>query len=240
MAFVVAVFGALTMTVAHDREWVRAFGMSSVGAIAWAGAFLLGWTAMTVTMMLPSAVPFISVAHRLGGWAVACCSTAGFALVWVGVGVVAGAMLWLSGDWLARLPPDALEALAAGTLFIAGAYQLTPWAHSCRRNCARPFAIFARRWRSGARHIQASLAGVDYGVSCVGCCVPMIAVMVFIGVSDLLWMVLLALLMVAQKDVAWRRRHDVAIAALLCLGGMAMTLGWWSPSLHTLRSLCTS
>lgn len=207
--------------------------------LAWAGIFLTEWLLMTGAMMLPSSVPFLAAVHRVGGGAAGCVAAAAYVTAWGLLGCVLCGALWLAGDVLARYPPDTVARAAGASLIAAAAYQLTPLARSCQRACAHPFAILARHWHGpGGRGWGAWNAGLHYGLSCIGCCVAMIVVMLVLGVHDLVWMLLFAGLMVLQKHAAWGGRYAMAAAAATSIAGLALFAGWWAPSLKGLRALC--
>lgn len=232
---------ALLFLVAHAHQagWiVHGVQPPSLGVAAWAALFLAGWTLMTVAMMLPSSLAFLRAAQRLGGMAAGAWAGVAYVAVWLAVGGGMWVALWLSGGLLLRLPPGGVETLAGISLLGAAIYQVSPLARSCQRACARPFGILARHWTGTSRHADAWTAGVHYGLSCVGCCVAMIALMFVVGMNDVVWLLVLALLMAAQKHPAWGRGLNVTTALALGSGGVAILAGWWSPALLGLRALC--
>ena len=70
----------------------------------------------------------------------------------------------------------------------------------------------ARAERSGMRWTGRSPArdafriGVEHGAYCVGCCWSLMVVMFAVGSGSLGWMLLLALVMAAEKNLPWGRR----------------------------------
>ena len=205
----------------------------------WVALFLAGWTLMTSAMMLPSSLPFLVAAQRAGGGEASTAAGFGFTAAWFAVGVVLCALLWMAGDLLAQIGPGRAEQLAGATLMAAALYQLSPLARSCQRACARPFGIIARHWRGeGTPRHDALMAGLHYGMSCVGCCLAMIALMFVFGMHDLFWMAGLALLMVVQKHAVWGPRLAMPAAAALMAAGVAIAAGWWVVPLRSLRALC--
>lgn len=201
--------------------------------------FLAGWTLMTSAMMLPSSLPFLWAAQRVGGVDASTAAGFGFTAVWFAVGVVISVALWLAGGLLAGIGPGVAEQIAGVSLMAAAIYQVSPLARSCQRACARPFAIIAQHWRGeGRRRRDALRAGLHYGLSCVGCCLAMIVLMFVFGMHDLFWMAGLALLMVIQKHAVWGRRIALPMAAILMVAGIAIAAGWWSVPLRSLRALC--
>lgn len=209
--------------------------------LAWGILFVAAWTLMTGAMMLPSSLPFLRAAETIGGTAASTAAAAGFIGVWALVGVLLCAAFFVLGGLLATLPPGGIEAAAGFGLMAAGAYQLGPLAQSCQQACAQPFAIFARHWHGArSRHRDGLAAGIHYGVSCVGCCIPMIAVMLVVGMSDLFWIFGLALMMIVLKHAAWGPYLRLPAAAALAAAGVAIAAGWWTVPLHSLRYLCAS
>lgn len=207
--------------------------------VAWGALFLATWTLMTGVMMLPSSLPFLHAMHRVGGAAASGVAGAAFTLVWLAVGVLQGVALWMSGDVFAGLTPGSAERWAGASLVAAALYQASPFATACQRACAQPYAILARHWQSTTlRRRNAINAGLHYGATCVGCCVPMMVIMFVVGTHDLLWLLALATLMALQKHGRIGAHVALPLAATLAAAGVAIGMGWWEVPLHTLRALC--
>ena len=61
--------------------------------------------------------------------------------------------------------------------------------------------------------------GIVHGAYCLGCCWALFAVLVAAGVMSLAWMLLLTLVVFAEKVLPWGRRSAFGVgAALLVLG----------------------
>lgn len=217
----------------------RGASAATWGVAGWVTLFLAGWTLMTSAMMLPSSLPFLVAAQRAGGVDASTAAGFGFTAAWFAVGIVLGAGLWMVGGRLGQLAPGRAEQIAGASLMAAALYQASPLARSCQRACARPFGIIAQHWRGEGRpRRDALMAGLHYGMSCVGCCLAMIALMFVFGMHDLVWMVGLALLMVLQKHAVWGPRLAMPAAAALMAAGVAIAAGWWVVPLRSLRALC--
>src|SRR5207253_6757383 len=102
-------------------------------------------------------------------------------------------------------------------LIVAGLYQFSPVKNVCLRHCRSPLDFilthdFGRGWRSALR------AGVSHGAYCVGCCWALMAVLVVVGLMNLVWMAALALVFLAEKNLRWgvvvNRLAGTAVAAL--------------------------
>jgi predicted metal-binding membrane protein len=207
------------------------------GGITWSAAFLttwmLAWMLMTAAMMLPSATPLLVSLDRIARnhssrHAIPVLATLAYLGVW---GVVGIAALTTSAAAEAYLVPRAstqvVSWIAGGCLVLAGLYGLSPLASACLRACRRPFGFLARYWRggSGAR-LQAARIGAAYGVSCVGCCVPMLGIMFVVGMANIAIVIAMGVVMVIMKTsiVGTWVAHLLAIA--LIGAGVAIGFAW--------------
>ncbi|KQW01274.1 DUF2182 domain-containing protein [Rhizobacter sp. Root1221] len=221
--------------------WSHGVRPAQASLPAWVALFLAAWTLMTGAMMLPTSLPFLLAALRVGGETASTMAGLGFTAVWLAIGAIECSALWAAGELLDAFAPGRAEQLAGASLVAAAAYQLSPLANACQRACARPFAILAQHVHgTGSSRREALAAGLHYGASCVGCCLPMIVVMFVVGAHDLAWILALALLMAIQKHAVWGARIALPAAAVLALCGLAIGIGWWVPPLHSLRALCGS
>jgi predicted metal-binding membrane protein len=207
-------------------------------AASWIALFLAGWVLMTGAMMLPASLPFLDAVARVGGGFAAAIAGLAFSAVWFLVGVLICGIFWASGSLLAGLAPGQAEQLAGGSLVVAGVYQASPLASACQRACATPFAILARHWHGGAPRPDAAMSGLHYGLVCVGCCLPVVLVMLLLGVHDVFWTLALALVMAVQKNVTFGARLATPFAVILLAAGIAIAVGIWRPELVGLRVLC--
>lgn len=234
-----AVFAIAGVSLALLAALPQSAGASVWGAAGWIVLFLAGWTLMTGAMMLPSSAPFLAAAQRVGGVDASTMAGFGFTATWFAVGAVLCAGMWAVGGLVREIAPGRAEQIAGTSLIVAAIYQASPMARSCQRACARPFGILAQHWRGEGRpRHDALMAGLHYGMSCVGCCLAMIVLMFVFGMHDLLWMVGLALLMVVLKHAVWGPRIAMPSAAALMAAGIAIAAGWWVVPLRNLRALC--
>jgi predicted metal-binding membrane protein len=133
--------------------------------------------------------------------------------VWLAFGVVCYLLYnALDMPW----PNQALIGGAA--LIIAGLYALTPLKRAsearCRELCAVHGPLPFNLMRS------AILAGGRYGLSCLGCSAGLMVAMVLIGMSSLIWMVVLSVGVLVYKlaPAPAQRRMFALSAALVLLG----------------------
>jgi predicted metal-binding membrane protein len=98
-------------------------------------------------------------------------------------------------------------AVAAGVVTVAaGLYELTPLKRRCRERC--------REDRSG----------LAFGVHCVGASIGLMAVFVALGVMNVAWMAVVAVLVAAQKLLAPRTSIDVPLALAIVALGLIVAL----------------
>ena len=192
----------------------------SMGAVL----FLTMWVTMMVAMMLPTIAPMVlahlAVTQRRGhGTLPTLAFVGGYLLVWSAIGVVPMISYWafaqLSGE---AVQSRWLPVLAGTILVVTGAYQFTSWKQVCLDKCQSPFAfVVAHDFGGGAR--SALRAGVVHGAFCLGCCWALMAVLVVVGLMNLLWMAGIFVLFFVEKH--WK--HGIVLAktagiALIMLG----------------------
>jgi predicted metal-binding membrane protein len=220
----------------NDASDMAAMGMAGANwSIAAAVAFTAAWTVMMVAMMFPSAAPMlllfrtVAAQQRVSGGAFA--STwvfaSGYLLVWTGVGAATWVLVQALGDAAGRM---ALEARAnwahlalGGVLIAAGLYQLTPLKEVCLDHCRSPFAFVMQHWRpgpAGALHM-----GIVHGLYCLGCCWALFAVLVAAGVMSLAWMLLLTLIIFAEKVLSLGRLISLAVGVAFLVVGTIVAVG---------------
>ena len=152
-------------------------------------------------------------------------------LVWSGFGVLAWAAdaavraLVLRADALVR--HDWL--LGAGVLAAAGLFQFSALKYRCLDACQSPFVFVAARWHGRAPRREALRLGTAHGAFCVGCCWALMLVTFVVGMGSLGWMLALAALMAAEKNLPVGRR----LRAPLGFGLIA----WATSRAHAVRRL---
>jgi predicted metal-binding membrane protein len=195
-------------------------------------AFLVAWGVMMAAMMLPSAIPMIAlygaVSRNGGRSGPAGLSTAAFALtylvVWLAGGVpVFVASLFLRQAVMANSQLAGLTPLAvAVVLGAAGLYQFSPLKQACLRSCRSPLGFLMGNWRSGYR---GSLAlGLKHAISCVGCCLGLMVVLVAAGAMSLPWVLLIATLIFVEKVIPWGEWTARISGGLLVILGLVVLL----------------
>jgi predicted metal-binding membrane protein len=195
------------------------------------------WQAMTAAMMLPSSLPLALLYSRMARNAPRYSASislflAAYFAVWTAFALVAfgGDMLLHrlvhASQWLTAHD----QVVAAGTLGLAGSFQLTPFKDACLRTCRHPAVYLMRHYRRGPA--AGAALGLEHGLFCVGCCWALMLVMFAVGVAHLAWMGALALVMFVEKATPRGRRLVGPIAiALLALAAMALVVPGSVPGL---------
>ncbi|WP_262265765.1 DUF2182 domain-containing protein [Microvirga yunnanensis] len=201
-------------------------------SVGGAAAFIIAWTVMMAAMMLPAAAPMIltfaqAQARRdrailVPTWIF----IAGYLLVWLAAGLVVYPFVQWGHDMAshpASRGDDWAPLALGGTLIVAGSYQFTPLKRLCLRHCRSPLAFVTLHWREGQG--GALRMGAQHGLYCLGCCWALFGILVAAGVMNLAWMLLLTLLVFAEKVLPLGQRLSTIIGLALVAGGVAAASG---------------
>ncbi len=196
------------------------------------GLYVAGWTLMLAAMMLPTALPVLWLLARVAGRRHApaplvAAAALGYLAAWAGFGVAAHladagllAAARTSG-WLAFNG----WAVAALVLALAGAFQFSALKRRCLDRCRSPLALVMTHWRGRRPLAEAAGLGLAHGAFCVGCCWALMLVMFAVGTGNLGWMLLLGLVMAAEKNLPrGRALGSAAGVALLAAAGLLLAL----------------
>jgi predicted metal-binding membrane protein len=227
------------------RRAALACGLLSLAAIAWVatvvrmsgmdggpgtdpgaiGFFISTWVVMMAAMMLPAITPAL-ISHRdlrVGqrsrrSGAAATGSglfLAGYLAVWAAAGL-AGYALIEAGRALAGGPlgwGHAGRGVAAGVLVAAALYQLTPYKRSCLDRCRGRHAVARSAGRDGTA--GALRMGIEHGAWCLGCCWALMAALFALGAMSIGWMVVVSVLIAAERLLPWSVLSTAAAGSLL-------------------------
>lgn len=194
-------------------------GMIAPAAAPWSAvefAFMfVMWAVMMVGMMAPSAAPMILMYARVGrqgkiagkplaatGW-----FAAGYFLAWAGFSLAATVALWvLEREALldARMA-SANILVGAIVLMAAGIYQWTPIKNACLAQCQTPLRFLMSHGGFRGNVLGCLRLGLLHGTYCVGCCWILMALLFVVGVMNVLWIALLAVLVLLEKLTPWGR-----------------------------------
>jgi predicted metal-binding membrane protein len=193
-------------------------------------AYVAGWVLMLSAMMLPTALPVLSIFQRItAGRADAArllaLAAAGYLGAWAGFGLVAHLAdlglaaavrqsAWLTfNGW----------ALGAAVLALAGLFQFSDLKRRCLDRCRSPLAEVTAHWHGRHPVREAWRLGLAHGIFCVGCCWALMLIMFVVGTGNVGWMLLLGLAMAAEKNLPRGRRLSapLGIGLLAWSGGLA-------------------
>jgi len=200
-----ATFGLATASWVGAVRLMTGMDMGVATRLGSFASFIAVWVVMMAAMMLPAAAPAVRRRAQAGGRVRAAPLFIGsYLAVWALAGVVVYAVYRPHGY------------VAAGVVVIvAGAYELTPLKRHFRRRC-----------RDSVR------SGFRFGLCCVGSTVGLMAVLVAVGVMSVPWMVVIAVLVLAQKLLPPRAAVDVPLAlAIAGLGAWIIIVPWSVPGL---------
>jgi predicted metal-binding membrane protein len=188
------------LLVLVGAAWVISVGrMNGMGMGSGLGSlsfFVVTWTVMMVAMMLPSALP---AALGLDGLAPLVFAVS-YVAVWGLVGFAAFAAY------------RGIHAAAAGVVFAAAIYQLTPLKRRCLARCRNDL-------RSDMNGVT---AGLRYGVNCLGCSAGLMLVLLVLGAMSVTWMLVVAALVFVEKVPRFGASLVEPVALLLA--GLGATL----------------
>jgi len=212
--------------------WVFTIGQASsmaMGGLAMMGAglFLITWLVMMVAMMFPSVAPmtlaFASVTRARGdGVLPTAAFVTGYLMVWTAVGLVPLVVLQALNQFFITAP-SWLPRLGGAVIIVAGIYQLTPLKDACLRACRSPLG-FVMTHNFGGGLPAAVTAGASHGLYCLGCCWALMAVLAVLGLMNIAWMALFAVVFFIEKNV---RRGELLprIVGVACIaGGLAVAV----------------
>jgi len=210
----------------------RHLGTTSQNAALFAVIFVVGWTLMTIAMMLPTSVPLVVLFHRMVGdresaaWLVTVL-LCGYVGTWAFCGVLLQLANWALRAVLAQVSWLAAAPWIGGALVltVAGLYQFSSLKYACLDKCRSPLTFITSRWQGGNESAQSLRIGVEHGLFCVGCCWSLMALMFLVGTGSLIWMLLLGVVMALEKNLPWGRRLSAPLGWLLLTAAMAVVLG---------------
>jgi predicted metal-binding membrane protein len=185
------------------------------------------WQVMIAAMMAPVVAPWLlALARRHQGVASLPGFLAGYSLVWAASGIAATALQWtLSVGGLLSAGQFLDHPWVAGACLVAvGAYQWTPVKDACIRHCQSPMSFMLAHWRDGTR--GAVWMGARHGIHCVGCCWPLMTLMLLAGAMSPIWMAAVAAFALAEMYVPrLRPLPRLAGTGLAALGALLPILG---------------
>lgn len=199
---------AWTYLVMMSGQSVPVTGMGSASHTS-VGLLSSMWVAMAIAMMLPTAVPMISAYMEICQTAAAKSITtvsplvliAGYLSVWLIFAISAAITQvgFIQLSLLLAVSPATSQGVASALLIAGGFYQFSNLKQACLTKCRAPLNFFFANWSDNPRDIFQ--LGLKQGLFCLGCCWALMLVMFVTGIMNILWMVALTALMVAEKTI---------------------------------------
>ena len=158
------------------------------------GFFIAVWAAMMAAMMLPGAAPAVLRRAQAGGVRAVPLFVGSYLAVWALAGVAVYAVYRPHGT------------LVAGVVTIAaGIYEFTPLKQHYRRRCR-----------------ETTGSGLGFGLCCAGSSAGLMAMLVALGVMSIPWMVMITIIVLAQKLLRPMAALDVLLA--LAISGLGILI----------------
>lgn len=195
---------------------------------------LVMWAIMMAAMMLPSATPMVRMfarsAEGQSGHSVGSLTSAfvgGYLAVWTVFSAVITLAQWglLELRLVTPMMESASASLSGGLLVAAGVFQFTDFKNACLNKCRTPMGFLMTEWRPGVR--GAFIMGLRHGAYCTGCCAMLMLLLFVLGVMNLVWIIVLTLVVLAEKllpaESVWPTR--ALGAGLIAWGGYILLIG---------------
>jgi len=187
------------------------------------------WVLMMAAMMLPGVAPVASLYTRsfsgrpIGRLAL---FGLGYLVIWALLGLPAFAVA-TGVDTISARSPSLVRWEVVGVLLGLAVYQLTPLKQVCLRHCRSPVSelLYYASFRGPARDLR---VGAHHGLYCTGCCWPLMVLLIAVGTMNVIAMLALTPIILAEKLLpkGVLISRAVAIAALT-----AAFVATFSPSL---------
>ena len=193
--------------------------------------YVVGWTLMTVAMMLPSSLPLIEIFRRLtikkkNHLQLVALVIAGYLIVWAGFGIVAHIGDWGLYQLLGRVPWVQSNGWVLGVsiLVLAGGFQFSSLKYRCLDKCRAPLSFVMQYWRGKRDQLHSFMLGVHHGIFCVGCCWALMLLMFVVGTGSIGWMLALGAVMAIEKNMPWGRKLSAPLGVALIGVGLLIVV----------------
>lgn len=191
--------------------------------------FVVGWTVMTVAMMLPTTLPVITIFHTFAGSR----RDRAFLIIllitgYLGVWILFGTVIYIGYLFLHRLVTSSTlltnHIWTGGPLILilAGLFQFSSIKHRCLEKCRSPLSFVVEHWQGRNEKWNAFRLGVDHGIFCVGCCWALMLLMFVVGFGSIGWMFILAAIMAVEKNFPWGRQISTPLGIILISFGLIL------------------
>jgi len=186
-------------------------GMAMPMMTTWSSAdfvfMLVMWAVMMFAMMLPSVTPTVMIFGQVTqrrksagrSFAPTAAFVAGYLLTWTWFSLLATVVNWWlhTHGWMTSMMGHIGPGIGGVLLIAAGLFQWTPLKNACLDHCRSPMSFLMHHWREGVS--GATMMGMHHGVYCLGCCWMLMALLFVLGVMNLPWVAVLAIVVLAEK-----------------------------------------
>ncbi len=197
---------------------------------------MVAWALMIAAMMLPTTLPILEMFRRIvigrtDRNRLLVLVILGYLVAWLGFGLLAHALDELLHAVAENVPWLVTHGWTVGAVVVgtAGVFQFSALKYRCLDKCHTPFGFIVERWRGQAPSREALRLGLDHGVFCIGCCWALMLLMFVVGMASIGWMLALAAVMAAEKNLPGGKRLRTPLgAALIAWAGaiVAVNVGW--------------
>jgi predicted metal-binding membrane protein len=109
-----------------------------------------------------------------------------------------------------------------GFLALAGAYQFSSLKYHCLDKCRSPLLFETEHWHGTNERRDSLLLGLHHGAFCIGCCWALMLLIFAVGAGSIGWMLALAAVMAAEKNLSWGRYVSKPLGVGLLLWASAI------------------
>ena len=172
---------------------------------------LVMWAVMMFAMMLPSVTPTVIIFGRVSEkrksadrpFAPTGAFVAGYLVAWTGFSLLATVVNWWlhTHGWMTSMMGQIGSGIGGVVLIAAGLFQWTPLKNACLDHCRSPMSFLMHHWREGVS--GATMMGLHHGAYCLGCCWMLMALLFVLGVMNLPWVAVLAIVVLAEKTLPY-------------------------------------
>ncbi|MBI4475512.1 MAG: DUF2182 domain-containing protein [Acidobacteria bacterium] len=176
--------------------------------------FVIGWTLMTVAMMLPTSLPLLGmfetiVSSRTYPAALVATCVFGYLSIWVLFGFAAHFGVAALYDAIDNASFRPILLLAAGV------YQFTPLKYYCLKKCRSPFSFINAHWHGRNEWLESFWLGAHHGLFCIGCCWSLMLLMFLAVTAHTTWMLALGTVMAIEKNARWGKHISTPLGIAL-------------------------
>jgi predicted metal-binding membrane protein len=226
---VLALWGVSPFAGLLSHTEIEAAGLTPILRLV---IFTLGWTLMTMAMMLPGSLPLVNLfrqmlLRRADRNRLLALLLIGYLAVWTIFGAFAYAGDSVLHEAVEQSPFLEVNAgrIAAVILLVAGVYQFTPLKRICLAQCRSPYSFLVEHWTGQGEGLAAIRLGVHHGLFCLGCCWTLMLLMFAIGGANLGWMLALGAVMATERTSRWGRRLTYPLGLILLCWGVLYLAG---------------